>query len=93
MQTDKRLIDANAAIDTIKAKARNAVMTIKGVLSIIESAPVYDAVPVVRCVECVHSKEENWIDSDCRLCTFWGRIMECDGFCHKGAKMDGGSEG
>lgn len=88
MQTDKRLIDANDAINTIKAKARNEVMALKSVLSLIESAPAYDAVPVVRCGDCVHSKEENWIDSDCRLCMFWGRIMECDGFCHKGAKMD-----
>lgn len=88
--SDVRPIDANDAISTIKAKARNEVITTKGVLSIIESAPVYDAVPVVRCVDCVHSKEENWIDSDCRLCTFWGRIVECDGFCHMGAKMNGG---
>lgn len=88
--SDVRMIDANDAISTIKAKARNEIITTKGVLSIIESATVYDAVPVVRCVDCFHSKEENWIDSACRLCTFWGRIVECDGFCHIGAKMDGG---
>lgn len=65
--------------------------------------PTIDAVPVVRCREC-KKRGHDW---ECPLCWMeWhedktrpgaGRFekkdeTEDDGFCHMGAKMDGGAE-
>ena len=94
---DVRLIDANAVIAMIKAKARNEVMTIKGVLSIIETAPTCDAVEVVHGM---------WIDETqtiaytclpktvCKACGWFtysgGEIFNAENrYCRNcGAKMD-----
>ena len=99
--SEMRLIDANALIDTIKANARNEVMTVKGVLSFIETAPTCDAVEVVHGM---------WIDETktiaysylpktvCNACgwfTFSGGEFFCTEhrYCPNcGAKMDGGAE-
>lgn len=61
----------------------------------LDSAPSVDTVHVVRCRECVHNEDED-------VCPFvrvnrgknWLEIIKPhpDGFCHKGAKMDGGAE-
>ena len=59
-----------------------------GVYAGIENAPTIDAVPVVRCRECKHHKDQ--LDDRFVICRRWRKIMEVDGFCHKGAKMDGG---
>ena len=45
-----------------------------------------DAVPVVRCRECTHHRDQ--LDDRFVICRRWRKIMEVDGFCHKGAKMD-----
>lgn len=56
----------------------------------IENAPTIDAVPVVRCRECVHCL---WDGKDEKV----GRCMEhhawcvLDGFCHKGEKREEGA--
>ena len=94
---DVRLIDANAVIAMIKAKARNEVMTLKGVLSIIETAPTCDAVEVVHGM---------WIDETqtiaysclpktvCKACGWFtysgGEIFNAENrYCRNcGAKMD-----
>lgn len=69
----------------------------------IEKAPTIDAVPIVRCREC-KKRGHDW---ECPLCWMeWhedktrpgvGHFEKKDnttddGFCHMGAKMDGGAE-
>ena len=73
---------------------------IRKALRIIEQAPVVDAVPVVRCRDCKHRgtcdcpmlQEIEFYDED----DGWDyRDIDNavdDGFCHNGAKMDGGAE-
>ena len=43
---------------------------------------------LVRCRECKHHRDQ--LDDRFVICRRWRKIMEEDGFCHKGAKMDGG---
>lgn len=58
------------------------------VIETIDSAPAVDAVPVVRCRECKHSVP---IFSRYFIgCDMWKHSIQKDGFCHMGAKMDGG---
>ena len=65
---------------------------IRKALSVIEQAPVVDAVPVVRCKDCIH---RGW-ELECPMCfDEWDENdihtvdhTTDDGFCHKGAKMD-----
>jgi hypothetical protein len=73
---------------------------IRKALRIIEQAPVVDAVEVVRCRECIHRgydacpmcHDEYYYDEDDGA-DFWTvDNTEDDGFCHMGAKMDGGAE-
>jgi hypothetical protein len=47
---------------------------------LIEDAPTIDAVPVVRCWQCIHS---DMIDNT-RYCFHWERNMDDDGYCHEG---------
>lgn len=56
----------------------------------LDHAPTIDAVPVVQCRECKHHIDE--FEDRFVICRCWRRIIEADGFCHKGAKMDGGAE-
>lgn len=56
----------------------------------VNSSPIVDAVPVVRCRECEYAcplVQEEWV-----ACILWSRASEADGFCHKGAKKGGGEE-
>ena len=84
-----RLIDADALIEAFSDFLTDGyVATYGAVESRIELAPTIDAVPVVRCEECIFSQEEE--DS-----TF-GKFMSCNlwggqgtigfGFCSKGKK-------
>lgn len=69
---------------------------IRKALRIIEQAPVVDAVPVVRCKDCIYREAHDL----CPMCVRVyqlddGGYLDCtvdDGFCHMGAKMDGGAE-
>lgn len=94
---DVRLIDANA----LKAKLYSLLkieeappMFIEGLetaLAVADVAAAIDAVPVVRCGECKYARplvQEEWV-----ACIMWCRGSLVDGFCHMGAKMDGGAEG
>ena len=70
-------------------------------ITYVEDAPTISAVPVVRCRECIHRGDE----LECPMCHDEYYYDEDDGgdwvthdktpddgFCHKGAKMDGGAE-
>jgi hypothetical protein len=102
---DVRLIDANALEKFLNEKVKTLadengwhdhyVSGFDDAITYVENAPSEDAVPVVRCRECVHNEDED-------VCPFvrvnrgenWFEIIKPhpDGFCHNGAKMDGGAE-
>lgn len=103
---EQRLIDANALLgkrrrffepkelESVDPIASTCVTT-----DDIYCAPTIDAVPVVRCRECMHRGNPDvcpWSHKELRQVaegTRWvitdGTVF--DGFCHLGAKMDGGS--
>lgn len=70
------------------------------VVGLIDEAPTIDAVPVVRCRECKHRgydacpmcHDEYYFDDDDGADYWTADNTDDDGFCHMGAKMDGGSE-
>lgn len=66
----------------------------------IEDAPTVEAVPVVRCKDCRKRRsrecpmcdyEQLWDDDEGWIDAYRDRT-EDEGFCHKGAKMDGGEK-
>ena len=88
---DKRLIDANA-LDVIRFTPTGGELldaTERGwneCISFLETkAKTIDAVEVVRCRECKHSRP---LTKGLVACLRWNRAFICDGFCHDGAKMD-----
>lgn len=50
---------------------------------IVQNAPALDAVPVIRCNIC------KYYEQDTGFCQYWGCGNYWDGFCNKGARMDG----
>ena len=102
---DKRLIDANALLkkiahhtvhDSLKHitfEAANTYEQVKGdMFSIVQKAPTIDAVKVVRCRECMFSKKFMTGNLYCELHNSYVFGVHPDGFCYRGAKMDGGAE-
>ena len=65
-----------------------------GLLGLIEKAPTVDAVPVVRCKDCKHSRET--ADGRGLFCSVWGRgwhWVQPDGFCNYGKyQTNGGAD-
>lgn len=55
----------------------------------IKDAPTIDAVPVVRCRDCQEIEPCVAVNDGYSWCNRWGTVVSLDGFCHKGAKMDG----
>lgn len=94
--SDVRLIDANA----LKAKLYSLLkieeappMFIEGLetaLAVADVAPTIDAVEVVRCRECKYARP--FVKEEWAACVMWCRGSLSDGFCHMGAKMDGGAD-
>lgn len=68
--------------------------------NILGEAPTIDAVPVVRCRDCIHRgydacpmcHDECGYDEDDGYDYWTVDNTTDDGFCHMGAKMDGGNE-
>lgn len=90
-----RLIDADAKImaqlyDDEHEEWIQKEMTVADYLSFSDTAiPFVDAVPVVRCWECKHSKK--WY-ADKSMCYLWhedGIDVFNDGFCSYGKRKDG----
>ena len=105
---EKRLIDANALINVLHAKLCSIdngrtmmqaaipvadgmrIMELEYCIGLIQCADIIDAVPVVRCRECKYARplvQDEYVE-----CIMWCRGSQVDGFCHMGAKMDGGAE-
>lgn len=98
----KRLIDANALTECLSSlemiitglRAEKGVLREfaneyrKSVLQIVDEAPTIDAVPVVRCKDCIFSKTFRTGNMYCCLHECYTFFTKPDGFCHHGAKRD-----
>lgn len=89
---DVRLIDANVLNTSVALyAAENAYLNdtpldiLRMMSRWIAEAHTIDAVPVVRCRECKHSRP---LTNGLVACLRWNRAFICDGFCHDGAKID-----
>lgn len=93
-----RLIDADALkFPTMKVQFDDAGLAkIDGyhmAIEIVRNAPTIDALQVVRCRQCAQAKRfHNPTMGDLILCNEYRVFTDDDGFCHKGAKMDGGAD-
>lgn len=95
MKDDVRLIDANALtrwLEMNKSNAHPLDYSTKGAyascITMVGAMESIDAVPVVRCRECWRHQTAN-----CPMFLRGGDYAFHDGFCHLGAKMDGGASG
>lgn len=99
-----RLIDADALMKhfaTSQALVNDRdVLYCNGVLDVIAREPSVDAVPVVRCEHCKEAVEcrlygEHWGLPPKKgiFCKVWQTVVDKNGYCYQGAKMDGGAEG
>ena len=83
-----RLIDADALIALIKRRIKNS-MIIGWLCSIIRDAPTIDAVPVVRCEDCIRRYDTD----ECPMCfLIEGKYYEYtneNGFCDRGERKEG----
>ena len=69
------------------------IMELEYCIGLIQCADIIDAVPVVRCRECKYAtKLCEGLKTGNVACFFHRAEMQDDGFCHMGAKMDGGAE-
>ena len=86
MVNDMRLIDADALPVNMPAANRPSYFEL---LDAIEDAPTIDAVPVVRCKDCVYC-EYRKMYLRCVRCGFVsGHEVEPDDFCSFGKREDG----
>ena len=87
-----RLIDADALIALIKKRIKNS-MIIGWLCSIIRDAPTIDAVPVVRCKDCIRRYDTD----ECPMCfLIEGKYYEYtngNGFCDSGERKEGANNG
>ena len=70
-----RLIDADRALEIIRNRGiayPNAYHLTNYATLILQEAPTVDAVPVVRCKDCIHS-----YDDLCGLCCTCGPYVDC----------------
>jgi hypothetical protein len=59
-----------------------------GARKLIENAPTADVVEVVRCGECIHSKERKIKDTV--ICSKYNAYKDINGFCEAGEKKKDG---
>lgn len=83
-----RLIDADALMDRLSKKLRDSDVLYNIPPSAIDNAPTIDAVPVVRCKDCVNSAEYPWRPEDRLWCPVNNRPVYFDDFCSDGAKKE-----
>lgn len=87
---EKRLIDANAMRDDWLENGENEhVYDTNAVLDSIDSQPTIDAVPVVRCKDCIRRYDTD----ECPMCfLIEGKYYEYtngNGFCDRGERKEG----
>ena len=83
-----RLIDENALLALIKKRIKNS-MIIGWLCSIIRDATIIDAVPVVRCKDCIRRYDTD----ECPMCfLIEGNYCEYtneNGYCDRGERKEG----
>lgn len=86
MANEKRLIDANALIKEAYAEGAYGYVDAKQ----IADAPTIDAVPVVRCKDCIRRYDTD----ECPMCFLsegqYYEFTRDDGFCDRGERKDNG---
>ena len=99
-----RLIDADAAVENIEEWLNSVGTALIGkglsytgeLMGCIEDAPTIDAVPVVRCRECVHCLIDN-TERKCHLCMrhncVFSRKVDLMDFCSYGERKEGADNG
>lgn len=87
-----RLIDADALIDFIDCgHLRNPLESCfseRDVVDMLESRPTIDAVPVVRCRECMYRQKAKVNRKGFLICPASGMEITDDDYCSYGAKME-----
>ena len=81
-----RLINADKFILALMGASLSSVDE-DTILDLVDSIPTVDAVPVVRCEDCKHSRET--ADGRGLFCSVWGRgwhWVQPDGFCSYGER-------
>ena len=82
---DMRLIDADALFKEFEKAAWYNNMDRDGVAEeFLLLMPAIDAVPVVRCKDCIRCDEERTLLGTVFFCDHWVRNTESDGYCHEG---------
>ena len=86
MTNGKRLIDANALIEEANVEGAYGYVDAKQ----IADAPTVDAVPVVRCKDCIRRYDTD----ECPMCFLsegqYYEFTRDDGFCDRGERKDNG---
>ena len=90
-----RLIDADlllanarifldrAEMDAAYSESREVKADWDDAMRLIREAPTVDAVPVVRCIDCVHNFDPEGVDA---ACSRFFTHTEQTGFCYKGER-------
>lgn len=102
MATEKRLIDANDALEQLKQAEKEMkfvtplgckAVDIKAVLRYIESRPTVDAVEVVWCKDCKHGELDTTDGFEWYLCHYEGGSWnKPEHFCSYGERKDDGNK-
>lgn len=80
-----RLIDADAVISGVKHRCIGQDDVVKvehSIITMIHMMPTVDAVPVVRCKDCIWNREKEWVD--CYMSGMHGR--NTNNFCSRGER-------
>lgn len=88
-----RPIDANALKSIIMKQVKECKIkvfdpSVNLILQDIENAPTIEAAPVVRCKDCKYRQDDDF----CGGRGWPAQLVPDDGYCDRGARMDGDSE-
>lgn len=81
-----RLIDADALMDELLEKLPKGAVFYRIPPNAIENAPTVDAVPVVRCKDCIYSVKRLHEIENYRLCRLGDHPTRDDYYCNFGVK-------
>lgn len=93
METEKRLIDANELLNTLRKRTflayPNEFYGLMSAHDLIDNAPTVDAVEVVRCKDCYHNEQCICVcceDGEMIKCGLHHKHMDANGYCHDGRR-------
>lgn len=90
-RAEEWLADCKAYHSAMTARAEQEILTFNECALRIKNAPTVDAVPVVRCKDCMHygftdnriPEEQEW------WCYFWADVKSPDAYCSDGERKGG----